>query len=57
MALWAIQTRFIGCKNPSDKWMTISHSSSKKRAIERAEIERKRHPNDEFRVVFVRNSL
>lgn len=57
MALWAIQTRFIGCKNPSDKFLTIGHSTSKKQALERVERERKSDKMSEFRVMYVRESV
>ena len=58
MAIYAILTRFIGCKSPSEKFITIGHVvGSKARAEAKAEQERKRHPQDEYRVVYVRKSL
>ena len=57
MALYAIQTRFIGCKNPSDKFITIAHCMGKCRAEARARKERMLHPQDEFRVVYVREKV
>lgn len=58
MAVYAIQARFVGCKNPSDKFITIGHLvGSKKKAEEKAEIERKRNPRDEVRVVYVRERV
>lgn len=57
MALWAIQTRFVGCEKPTEKFLTIGHSTSKKRAIERMELEKSRDKMSEFRVVYVRASV
>ena len=58
MAVYAIQSRFVGCKNPSDKFITIGHLvGSRKKAEEKAERERKRNPRDEVRVVYVRERV
>jgi hypothetical protein len=58
MPLYAIQTRFIGCKNPSEKFITIHHVfGSKAKAEAKAQMERKLHPQDEYRVVYVRERV
>lgn len=58
MAVYAIQARFVGCINPSDKFITIGHFvGSKKKAEEKAERERRRNPRDEIRVLYVRKKV